>query len=207
MPASSSMCWSKSMSAPTAAASSRQAGARPGEAHRGRKEPALRRPARLPGRRAACAHPGRSARRRSPRLCSRCARPSKSLHEARTTSQKSLPAPAPALILLEAGSGIYNEIQPGSYIFMDADYNRNLDEDGKPLTVLRAKPVRLGDGHEPRRTRARGRRCGIEGIVRGFRHAPGRGPARRGIPQGFGRARRAAPAGAGRNWKSATRSA
>jgi 3-hydroxy-D-aspartate aldolase len=35
--------------------------------------------------------------------------------------------------LHEAGSGVYNEIQPGSYIFMDADYNRNLDEDGKPL--------------------------------------------------------------------------
>jgi D-serine deaminase-like pyridoxal phosphate-dependent protein len=35
--------------------------------------------------------------------------------------------------LHEAGSGIYNEIQPGSYIFMDADYNRNLGEDGKPL--------------------------------------------------------------------------
>nr|UOZ96623.1 D-threonine aldolase [Cupriavidus sp.] len=27
--------------------------------------------------------------------------------------------------LLEAGSGIYNEIQPGSYVFMDADYQRN----------------------------------------------------------------------------------
>ena len=35
--------------------------------------------------------------------------------------------------LLEAASGLYNEIQPGSYIFMDADYNRNLDEDGKPV--------------------------------------------------------------------------
>jgi len=34
--------------------------------------------------------------------------------------------------LLEAASGVYNEIQPGSYIFMDADYNRNLGEDGKP---------------------------------------------------------------------------
>jgi D-serine deaminase-like pyridoxal phosphate-dependent protein len=33
---------------------------------------------------------------------------------------------------LEAASGVYNEIQPGSYIFMDADYNRNLDEDGRP---------------------------------------------------------------------------
>ncbi len=37
---------------------------------------------------------------------------------------------------LEAGSGVYNEIQPGSYVFMDADYNRNLDEDGKPVRVF-----------------------------------------------------------------------
>jgi D-serine deaminase-like pyridoxal phosphate-dependent protein len=35
--------------------------------------------------------------------------------------------------LLEATSRVYNEIQPGSYVFMDADYNRNLDEDGRPL--------------------------------------------------------------------------
>jgi 3-hydroxy-D-aspartate aldolase len=35
--------------------------------------------------------------------------------------------------LLEAGSGVYNEIQPGSYIFMDADYGRNLGEDGAPV--------------------------------------------------------------------------
>ena len=35
--------------------------------------------------------------------------------------------------LLEATSKIYNEIQPGSYVFMDADYNRNLGGDGKPL--------------------------------------------------------------------------
>jgi D-serine deaminase-like pyridoxal phosphate-dependent protein len=35
--------------------------------------------------------------------------------------------------LLEAGSGVYNEIQPGSYIFMDADYAKNVDEDGKPV--------------------------------------------------------------------------
>ncbi|HEX7811264.1 MAG TPA: DSD1 family PLP-dependent enzyme [Burkholderiales bacterium] len=37
---------------------------------------------------------------------------------------------------LEAGSGVYNEIQPGSYVFMDADYNRNLGEDGKPVKVF-----------------------------------------------------------------------
>ena len=34
---------------------------------------------------------------------------------------------------LEAGSGVYNEIQPGSYIFMDADYTRNFGEDGMPV--------------------------------------------------------------------------
>jgi 3-hydroxy-D-aspartate aldolase len=37
---------------------------------------------------------------------------------------------------LEAASGVYNEVQPGSYIFMDADYNRNLGEDGAPLRVF-----------------------------------------------------------------------
>ena len=30
----------------------------------------------------------------------------------------------------EAASGVYNELQAGSYIFMDADYARNLREDG-----------------------------------------------------------------------------
>jgi 3-hydroxy-D-aspartate aldolase len=33
----------------------------------------------------------------------------------------------------DAASGVYTEIQPGSYIFMDADYGRNLDEDGQPV--------------------------------------------------------------------------
>ena len=31
----------------------------------------------------------------------------------------------------EAGSGVYTELQCGSYIFMDADYGRNLDHDGR----------------------------------------------------------------------------
>lgn len=39
--------------------------------------------------------------------------------------------------LLEAASGIYNEIQPGSYVFMDADYGRNLEADGKPVHTFR----------------------------------------------------------------------
>ena len=34
--------------------------------------------------------------------------------------------------LLEAASGIYDELQPGSYIFMDVDYAKNQDEDGQP---------------------------------------------------------------------------
>jgi 3-hydroxy-D-aspartate aldolase len=33
---------------------------------------------------------------------------------------------------LETASGIYNELQCGSYIFMDADYGRVLDGDGQP---------------------------------------------------------------------------
>jgi D-serine deaminase-like pyridoxal phosphate-dependent protein len=38
---------------------------------------------------------------------------------------------------LEAGSGIYTEIQAGSYAFMDADYARNLDENGSPISTFR----------------------------------------------------------------------
>ena len=33
----------------------------------------------------------------------------------------------------EAGSGLYNELQAGSYIFMDADYAQNHGEDGAPF--------------------------------------------------------------------------
>src|ERR1051325_9961336 len=36
----------------------------------------------------------------------------------------------------EAGSGVYTELQCGSYIFMDADYGRNLDQDGQPIRAL-----------------------------------------------------------------------
>ena len=34
--------------------------------------------------------------------------------------------------LLESASRVFNEIQPGSYVFMDADYNRNVWEEGWP---------------------------------------------------------------------------
>ena len=36
----------------------------------------------------------------------------------------------------EAGSGVYSELQCGSYIFMDADYGRNLDRDGAPQSAF-----------------------------------------------------------------------
>jgi 3-hydroxy-D-aspartate aldolase len=34
----------------------------------------------------------------------------------------------------ESASGLYNELQCGSYIFMDADYQRVLDESGEPIS-------------------------------------------------------------------------
>lgn len=38
---------------------------------------------------------------------------------------------------LEAASGVYNEIQPGSYVFMDADYARNTVEGGGAFADFR----------------------------------------------------------------------
>jgi 3-hydroxy-D-aspartate aldolase len=36
----------------------------------------------------------------------------------------------------ESASGVYTELQCGSYIFMDADYGRNLDQDGAPTKAF-----------------------------------------------------------------------
>jgi D-serine deaminase-like pyridoxal phosphate-dependent protein len=38
---------------------------------------------------------------------------------------------------IEAQSGVYNEMQAGSYVFMDADYARNLDEAGGFVSTFR----------------------------------------------------------------------
>ncbi len=38
---------------------------------------------------------------------------------------------------MEAASGVYTEIQAGSYCFMDADYAANLDGEGKPISRFR----------------------------------------------------------------------
>lgn len=35
--------------------------------------------------------------------------------------------------LFEAQSNVFTEVQPGSYVFMDADYNRNLTQSGKTM--------------------------------------------------------------------------
>jgi D-serine deaminase-like pyridoxal phosphate-dependent protein len=36
----------------------------------------------------------------------------------------------------EVASGVYTELQCGSYVFMDADYGRNLDQDGAPTRTF-----------------------------------------------------------------------
>ena len=48
-------------------------------------------------------------------------------------------SPEPALdpISSIAASGLYNEMQCGSYIFMDADYQRVLDDNSKPISEFR----------------------------------------------------------------------
>jgi D-serine deaminase-like pyridoxal phosphate-dependent protein len=38
---------------------------------------------------------------------------------------------------IESASGIYTEMQCGSYVFMDADYARNLGADGNPVSTFR----------------------------------------------------------------------
>ncbi len=38
---------------------------------------------------------------------------------------------------IESNSGVYTEMQAGSYVFMDADYARNLDEAGAPVSTFR----------------------------------------------------------------------
>lgn len=38
---------------------------------------------------------------------------------------------------LEAAAGLLTEVQAGSYVFMDADYARNLDAEGRPVSTFR----------------------------------------------------------------------
>lgn len=45
---------------------------------------------------------------------------------------------------LDAATGIYNEIQAGSYIFGDVDYSKNLDENGEPISKWKQSLFVLG---------------------------------------------------------------
>src|SRR5512142_1178932 len=38
---------------------------------------------------------------------------------------------------IESHSGVYTEMQAGSYVFMDVDYAKNLDEAGAPIGTFR----------------------------------------------------------------------
>ena len=93
----------------------------------------------------------------------------------------------------EAASGVYNELQAGSYIFMDADYAANRDEARRSLHRLRACAVRLRDGDEPAGARTRGARRRIEGGRHGLRHAPTGRHRIGGGAQGIRRARGGGP--------------
>ena len=50
---------------------------------------------------------------------------------------RSSAVPAPERSRLKSASGVYTEMQAGSYVFMDADYARNLDADGAPIGTFR----------------------------------------------------------------------
>jgi len=52
------------------------------------------------------------------------------------TSWRATASPGPAPGAFEAASGVYTELQCGSYIFMDADYGRNRDRDGTPTRAF-----------------------------------------------------------------------
>jgi D-serine deaminase-like pyridoxal phosphate-dependent protein len=88
----------------------------------------------------------------------------------------------------EAASGVYTELQAGSYIFMDADYARNKRADGGPFdtfehalfvyaTIMSAGP------------RALRRRCRPQGAPRGQRHGRPLAAAGRPLPSPLRRAR------------------
>jgi 3-hydroxy-D-aspartate aldolase len=39
-------------------------------------------------------------------------------------------------VAFDVATGVYNEVQPGSYVFMDVDYAQNLDESGRPIRTF-----------------------------------------------------------------------
>src|SRR6266850_869788 len=60
------------------------------------------------------------------------ARLTKALIESAGIACETVTGAGTGTFLLESTSRVFNEIQPGSYVFMDADYNRNVWEEGWP---------------------------------------------------------------------------
>jgi D-serine deaminase-like pyridoxal phosphate-dependent protein len=60
------------------------------------------------------------------------ARTTRSLIEGAGIACETITGAGTGTFLLEGASRVFNEIQPGSYVFMDADYNRNAWEEGWP---------------------------------------------------------------------------
>jgi len=60
------------------------------------------------------------------------ARTTKALIEAAGVGCETITGAGTGTFMLEGESRVFNEIQPGSYVFMDADYNRNAWEKGWP---------------------------------------------------------------------------
>jgi len=76
----------------------------------------------------------RSAAERRAAIAAACekARATKTLIEAAGIACGTVTGAGTGTFLLESASRVFNEIQPGSYVFMDADYGRNIWEEGWP---------------------------------------------------------------------------
>ena len=73
-----------------------------------------------------------SGRRAATAAASDMARTTKSLIENAGIACDTVTGAGTGTFMLEGSSRVFNEIQPGSYVFMDADYNRNEWEKGWP---------------------------------------------------------------------------
>ena len=86
---------------------------------------------------------------------------------------RSSAARAPARSRSKSASGVYNEIQAGSYVFMDADYARNLDEAGAPVSTFRHALFVLATVMSAPHTEHRRAGCRPQGGGGRQRHADG----------------------------------
>lgn len=73
------------------------------------------------------------ARRKAIEQAAAYARETKAMIEAAGIPCPRITGAGTGSFLFEAASGLYTELQCGSYVFMDADYNRNLDRSGNAV--------------------------------------------------------------------------